>query len=369
ARPLSLSGDSLESRQLMTALINGGLEQENNNSAATANDFGLESMDDWITSYAEGAIGGKDSQDFFRLTLNQNVVDATFGIYDMTGDLNLQIRNSAGRVLASGLQAGLADEEVTIASLPAGVYYIRVFRARVSVRSTYTACFDCTISQSSRPTVGDVESNDSRNQAGSVGVLVPGIATIVPGRLGAIDRVDYYRVPVAMNGTLEASVTGMQTGSYLSVEDVDGNFLAIVAETESVTLTGLPAGDYFVSLIRGDGDEPISYQLSTTVTPGGPVNSADSQPNDTRAAAIDLGTIRSGGSFTCLGRLTAGDADWYRFETTRTWDGSLAFLHPSDAPREDALSGMQAGVYYVRIDSDGSSRATLMLWDFATSTA
>ena len=373
-RRLCQGTDGLEPRQLMTALIDGYLERESNNTTAKANDLELttEPATAEIGTYFGGAIGGSDSQDFFRLTLQQNVTNASFTLTEMTGNLNLQVRNSAGRVLASGLKSGTADELVTLGSLSAGTYYVRVFRATVSVRSSYAAVFDATLPAPPRPASGDVEPNNTSEGARSVGVLLPGVATVVAGQLGQLnssgdrDVVDYYRVPVGMNGNLQLNLSGSASSYYLSVYDRDGNLLTIV-DDGTMTLTGLAAGDYFIKV--SEFDAVSSYWLSTTLTAGGPVSFSDVGSNDTQATAVSLGKVNSSQNFVGVGKLTRGDVDWYRFETTATWNGSMNFAGAADSDNPRQLTAMPAGTYYAKVQTNSyvGMEATLYLWDPVTS--
>ncbi|MFM7167105.1 MAG: PPC domain-containing protein, partial [Planctomycetaceae bacterium] len=282
ARRLSQSGDGLESRQLMTALIGGFYEREGNNSAAQANDLEVAQSDllNSVYSRAEGQIGGTDTQDFFRLQLDQPVSNARVSLYNLTADLDVQLRNESGRILASGTRSNFASELLTMPTLSAGTYYIRVYRGVVSARSSYSLSFQSTpsnipVNPPTPPSLtGDVEPNNSRLMAGSVGSLTSGVTRTVSGSVTSGDREDWYRVPVGANGSLQIDLTGMTADLDVEVQDSSGNVVGSSTNSsstsEQIRLNGLSSGDYFVRIYRfstaGSG-----YRLSTLVRTGTPV--------------------------------------------------------------------------------------------------
>jgi len=220
----------------MTALIGGFYENESNNSSSQANDLEVAQSEllNSVWSRVEGQIGGTDTQDFFRLQLDQMVTDARISLYNLSADLDVQLRNSSGQLLAAGTRSNFASELLSIPSLPAGTYYIRVYRGVTSARSMYSAAFSATPSNSpvTPPTpvtppvlTGDAEPNGSRETAGSVGQLTSGVANNVYGSLTGSDQEDWYRVPVGASGTLQIDLTGMSADLDVDIRDSSGNIV------------------------------------------------------------------------------------------------------------------------------------------------
>lgn len=89
-----------------------------------------------------------------------------------------------------------------------------------------------------------------------------------------------------------------------------------VRDNEQVTLSGLPAGDYYVLVHGYDGAQNASYRLIVDA-PNGADDSLE--PNNSLAAASDLGPIA--GQFVREG-LAEFDDDWYRFATSDTGTAS-----------------------------------------------
>jgi hypothetical protein len=398
----------------MTALIGGFYENESNNSASQANDLEVAQSEllNSVWSRVEGQIGGTDTQDFFRLQLDQMVTDARISLYNLSADLDVQLRNSSGRLLASGTRSNFASELLSIPSLPAGTYYIRVYRGVTSARSMYSAAFSATPSNSpvTPPTpvtppvlTGDAEPNGSRETAGSVGQLTSGVANNVYGSLTGSDQEDWYRVPVGASGTLQIDLTGMSADLDVDIRDSSGNIVgssdAALSADEQIRLTGLSAGNYFVRVYRYS-DAGSSYRLSALVNEGAPVTpptptpppvvvGVDAEPNNDRLSASPFGTMQSGVTTSVSGSLTSAESyDWFQLNisdttsmtvelTLRNWQNGRGRLNSCDivtnvqlcdaagnvlrdstpafgtAPRGGIrrfeLSSLSAGTYYLRV--------------------
>src|SRR5262249_10139341 len=152
--------------------------------------------------------------------------------------------------------------------------------------------------------------------------------------------------------------------------DAAGNLLATSAttlSTETVSLAGLPAGDYMVRVYGANGAINPSYTLSVKV----PVVDDSFEQNDARTTAADLGTPTAAVTYS---NLVLADADWFKFTTTATGNaGSAVALDFNNALgnltlglynsggtllRSSAttangefitLNGLAAGTYYVQV--------------------
>jgi hypothetical protein len=89
---------------------------------------------------------GLTSQDVYKFTLSAfKTLD--LNLFDATGDIDIQLLNSAGTVMQSSSNAGLANERI-IAALGPGDYYIRVL-AKSGAVSTGSSTFRYTLKVSS----------------------------------------------------------------------------------------------------------------------------------------------------------------------------------------------------------------------------
>lgn len=354
------SSDALESRQLMTLVTAGFMEVEPNNSMAQANEMVTveSSLDSRISGRLAGHIGhAGDNEDLFQLNLSENVINARVIFnYSIRQNLNMQIMNESGSVVGSANRLSFGSKMLQVESLPAGTYYIRVFRSTSTAASQWSATLTGTrvgapVAAPEVPSSGiDFEPNNSRGLAGSLGTLTPDVSTVVHGSLTGSDPEDWYRVPVDSSGALTIHLTGMTADLDLEVQDSNGAFLRESSKgsnnNETIALTGLSAGDYFIRIKRFGGASS-NYTL-TAVS-----NSSASTPgtNTSMETALNLGSVSAGGSVTANGNLYGG-AKWYRFQTGRSWDGTLTLGSVTGTPSQQSVGNLPAGTYYVYVSSN-----------------
>ncbi|MFN5796682.1 MAG: PPC domain-containing protein [Planctomyces sp.] len=354
------SSDALESRQLMTVVMAGFMEVEPNNSMAQANEMVTiePTLSSGISANLAGHIGhAGDNQDLFRLNLSENVINARVIFnHSIRQNLNMQLMNESGSVISSANRLSFGSKMLQAASLPAGTYYIRVFRSTSTAASQWSATLTGTrvgapAAAPESPSSGiDVEPNNSRALAGSLGTLTPDVSTVVRGSLTGSDPEDWYRVPVDSSGALTIQLTGMTADLDLEVQDSNGATLRTSSngsnDNETIALTGLSAGDYFIRIKRFLGASS-NYTLTAVA------NSSASTPgtNTSMETALNLGSAAAGGSVTANGNLYGG-AKWYRFQTGSSWNGTLTLGSVTGTPSQQSVRNLPAGTYYVSISSN-----------------
>jgi uncharacterized protein (DUF2141 family) len=354
------SSDALESRQLMTVVMAGFMEVEPNNSMAQANEMVTiePTLSSGISANLAGHIGhAGDNQDLFRLNLSENVINARVIFnHSIRQNLNMQLMNESGSVISSANRLSFGSKMLQAASLPAGTYYIRVFRSTSTAASQWSATLTGTrvgapAAAPESPSSGiDVEPNNSRALAGSLGTLTPDVSTVVRGSLTGSDPEDWYRVPVDSSGALTIQLTGMTADLDLEVQDSNGATLRTSSngsnDNETIALTGLSAGDYFIRIKRFLGASS-NYTLTAVA------NSSASTPgtNTSMETALNLGSAAAGGSVTANGNLYGG-TKWYRFQTANSWNGTLTLGSVTGTPSQQSVRNLPAGTYYVSISSN-----------------
>jgi len=354
------SSDALESRQLMTVVMAGFMEVEPNNSMAQANEMVTiePTLSSGISANLAGHIGhAGDNQDLFRLNLSENVINARVIFnHSIRQNLNMQLMNESGSVISSANRLSFGSKMLQAASLPAGTYYIRVFRSTSTAASQWSATLTGTrvgapAAAPESPSSGiDVEPNNSRALAGSLGTLTPDVSTVVRGSLTGSDPEDWYRVPVDSSGALTIQLTGMTADLDLEVQDSNGATLRTSSngsnDNETIALTGLSAGDYFIRIKR-------FLRASSNYTLTAVANSSASTPgtNTSMETALNLGSAAAGGSVTANGNLYGG-TKWYRFQTGSSWNGTLTLGSVTGTPSQQSVRNLPAGTYYVSISSN-----------------
>ncbi len=161
----------------------------------------------------------------------------------------------------------------------------------------------------------------------------------------------------------------------ITLYSVFGDFIASsngVGNREFISLAGLGAGDYELSVFGYFGDTNPNYSLSISGpnTGSGPDRF---ETNNTRESATNLREVGSQ-TFVGLSIDAPGDEDWFRFETSRVgqaghsidlaflhsqgdvdiklYDASGAFITGSGSTRNEesiSLQDLAAGVYYLQV--------------------
>lgn len=314
--------DGLEARQLMTAIAPGGFETEPNNSLGQYDEISVVVSGTAVSSRVNGALSVVgDPQDVYRLDLLEGVKNGTFNLSGLRANLNLQILDSEGRVLATARRGGRQAERLELGDLAAGSYFIRVYRGTADASSVYTCTFSGirpTISRMpgaiSAQATGDREPNDSRLQASSPGVLSEGGKVEVSGSLTKRDPHDWYCISLPTEGTVTVELQNLVADLDVEVQDASGTRLAVSdyggTTAEQILLQNLPAGNYYIR-VHQFGRSFSSYKLSVAMQ--GAVPAHDVQANDSQSEAQSLVGLQHGAATLTHGSISAGDRqDWYK---------------------------------------------------------
>ncbi len=82
---------------------------------------------------SSGSVGGSaDTQDYFSFTLT-STRNVRFQLTGLSADIDIQVFNEFGNLIGSGTNGGSTSEDITLNSLLAGVYYIRVLPFNTAV--------------------------------------------------------------------------------------------------------------------------------------------------------------------------------------------------------------------------------------------
>ena len=211
-------------------------------------------------------VGSIDTQDFYRINLaapgSLNVL-----LNGLGADANLQVLNSAGTLIGSSSAGGTTPDSVNLTSLAAGTYFVRVnqFSGDTNYNLTLTADY----------------AGNSTAAARNLGTLLG--RQSVSDFVGSIDTQDFYRINLAAPGSLNVLLNGLGADANLQVLNSAGTLIGSSSAggttPDSVNLTSLAAGTYFVRVNQFSGD--TNYNLTLT---------ADYAGNST-AAARNLGTL------------------------------------------------------------------------------
>ncbi len=186
--------------------------------------------------------------------------------------------------------------------------YLQAVRNRVSPASRTVGPRDWAESNDVRSTATDLHTLAAH------GMAFPNLSINTP------TDVDWYHFTTTTDGGAadKASLSfSNATGNLdLYLYDSQGNLLGSSTGTgnsESVSLTGRPAGDYYVKVAGASGNTNPNYTL--VVDAPSPIGGTGdwAENNDTKEKAYTLPVGTPEGGLT----LTSGDVDWYRFQVDR----------------------------------------------------
>jgi len=382
------NADCLESRQLMTFVTPGGFETEPNDSLAAADLVSVVSTNRELTSRFQGVCRGPlDTQDVFRLDLTEPISSGTVELKGLRDDLNVQVRDTRGQVLGTGVNTGTTPERIQLRNLAAGTYFIRIYSESPKTRSVYTATFSGTKSTASGTAVrtGDSEPNDSRLLAVSAGEISTDVPTVLHGGLFKSDQQDWYQVSMPAGGTVTVSLTEHTQDLDLEIQDEQGRTLAVSDQGgtagEQIRLEQLLPGTYYVRVHRFRRQGSL-YSLA--ILRSVPAVGRDSQINDDAGQAELLDNLPPGESVSLTGSLFAADRqDWYQVNAGAgsamtvglsglVEDLDLEILNSNGKVVRSSSSGgvtgeqislqnLAAGEYFIRVFSYGRAQSSYRL--------
>lgn len=314
-------GDGLEPRQLMTVIVPGGFESEPNNGRGQHNEISVSVASTAVSSRVNGHLTARgDTQDVYKMDLLDSVTNGTFQLSGLRANLNLEIQDTEGRVLATAQRRGTVAERIQLGNMAAGTYFIRIFRGGAA-GSVYTCTFNGNRASASRQpaaaagqSAGDSEPNNSRLLASYPGALSEGGSVEVDGSLAKKDPHDWYCISLPTGGTLTVELNNISADLDLEIQDASGRTLAISdyggTTAEQIRLQNLSAGDYYVR-VHQFGRSISGYKLSAALQRAAAAD--DLQANDSQGEAQRIAGLQPGASTITHGSISASDRqDWYQ---------------------------------------------------------
>ncbi len=178
-----------------------------------------------------------DPNDYYRFSLNAlSIVDLNLGGLGgapLSGNLDVQILNSGGGVVASSSNGTVTPESLTNLSLASGTYYVRVFAGGAGAVSSY----ELSLQANSPPVLvssGPLVVSESSSQTISSNLLLVTDANNSPIQLT-------YQLAVApnvANGSLLVNGAAINTGNIFTQQDINqGRLVYQQNGSEAATLT------------------------------------------------------------------------------------------------------------------------------------
>ncbi len=261
-------------------------------------------------SVASGVVGDNNPQDFYRfqlgttsgltVTLSGLSTDADlFLIRDFNGNGLLD----ANEIIASSAALGSSTESIDLSRVSPGSYFALVNQFSGNTSYTLTLTSDA--------------AGNSLSTGRELGAISG--SRVLNDFVGSSDPTDTYHFQLDANSHLSLTLNGLSADADLYlIQDFNhnglvdnGEVLSYSIETgstpESINLTGLASGDYYIQVNQYQGN--TNYQLGITATP--------TEPGNTLATAANLGILTGQRSVSDF----VGDGDprdFYQFQLNAT---------------------------------------------------
>ncbi|MFA6103087.1 MAG: AIDA repeat-containing protein [Victivallaceae bacterium] len=208
---------------------------------------------DGVAAECSDWTGFGDPADYYQLTLtNAGTLSLNLNLTDLTGDANLTLLDSKGKVLKASSAKGHIDEEIAMPLL-AGDYFVKVAPADggKGIINNTRYNLSSTVDYFPEDKVGNTASG-----AAVIGALADKVVVELPGWAGFGDPADYYQLTLTTAGALTLNLTGLTGDANLTLLDGKGKALKTSANKKSADeaiATALAAGDYLVKVAPADG--------------------------------------------------------------------------------------------------------------------
>jgi Ca2+-binding RTX toxin-like protein len=359
---------------------------ESNNTTATARDLGT-----IINTYNKGnlSIHNTTDVDWFKFTLGaKGGLDDRIGINfnHGQGDLDIELYKADGTTLLGSSSGVTGTEEISLNTLVAGNYYLKVFGHSGATNPDYSLFIEA-------PENVNGDWAEQNNTVATARDLrnVEGLQTWDTLSIHNTTDVDWFKFttigPSDANDVAQIAFDQSLGDLELYLYNAAGTTVLKKSETidsvEEVSLKGLAAGTYLIQVKGYSGASNPSYQLAINAPDSSttPPDWADKNgSNNTRATAEDLLKLDGTKVFSGLSIHQGGDEDWFKFEILKTGIAGNAVSVNFDKDKGDlklelynsagtllttsnensnreliSLAGRSAGVYFVRVSGNGAS--------------
>ena len=247
-----------------------------------------------VAARYDDAVGDGDSNDYYKFTLG---VDSTVSLLltDLSGDADIEIRDSADQVVADAVHPGNGDELIQ-SSLAAGTYFIRVLVGAGEDHAEYSLVASA---------VPENPPDFAGNTLSTARLIAVGtVATQFSDYIAEGDS-DFYRFSLSAASGLVLELNAGVAAADLAVFNAAGAPVAAWESSETSTserlvIGSLAAGTYYVG-VSLDQSPGGFYRFAAQRTPVD-----DFGANPARAGAITVGGAARQGSIE-----SAGDVDWF----------------------------------------------------------
>ncbi len=202
---------------------------------------------------------GTDIQDYYQFVVGVPT-DLAISVSGLSSDVDVQLLDNLGRVVASSTAGGTSAESISLPSA-VGTYYLRIFA--FSGSSNY---------------VLEARANSNAQNTDdllSTATVLPNPTSTVTTRTGSVggtgstgDPQDYYRFELTATRNVTINLTGLSADIDLQLLDQLGNVVASSARggtnSESINMPTLGLGIYFIRIFPFTSSLLSNYSLGIT---------------------------------------------------------------------------------------------------------
>lgn len=203
-----------------------------------------------------------DADDYYAFDVAE-YMDVTIRLSGLGADLDLELLEPTGRVIATSQEGGINDETI-LANLAPGRYHVRVF-AYIG-QTNYQLSLEGAPSAPPPPDAA----GDTLDAAASLGTI-QGSASFSDW-VGSADQNDYFRFDIASRATVTLRLTGLAADPDLELLDANGEYIMSSAnegnQDEEIVIE-LEPGQYFARIYPYEGN--TDYRLEVIQTAAGSV--------------------------------------------------------------------------------------------------
>lgn len=215
------------------------------------------------TNFIGGIIGEINSSlpnAYYKFTVN-TPTNLNLALLGLTANVDLQLFNSAGTVNASSTYSGNSNEAINLANVPVGTYYIRVYGNNASSYLLDISATATGIPSNLLPIETEVgQLTATRTYSGSV---------------SNTNTSNIYHFQLTNPGHFDLTLSGLSANADVRlIRDYNGDRIVDSGEelwrsfrngqlAESINLSNLAAGDYYVQVYQYSGNTDYHLSLST----------------------------------------------------------------------------------------------------------
>ena len=289
-------------------------------------------------------VGSTDTNDYYRFDLSASG-SLSLALNGLSADADVQVFNSAGTLVGGSYKGGSLAESINLSGLTAGTYYARVYQYSGNTNYNLNLTADY---------AGNTTSN-ARNID-----PITGIQTF-RDFVGKADANDYYQFNLSTPGSLNLVLNGLSSDANLQVLNSAGTVIGsssnLGTTAESISLSGLAAGNYYILVNQSSGDTNYNLSLSgasvdlSTISPlFTSFSVSDASGDNTSSTVFQGGAMRLGYTFQNAASLSNVRLEAWRngsmISTLGTWSGasvSNALVNLA------SFSALTAGDYQFRV--------------------